>query len=178
MVILNDCGWVIKFILFRLNTSNGARTIYKMYSPRKNFCRDLTSALHLWKARGDSIILMGDFSEDLHAVNSGMSSLLHDSTLELVDVIGHQHPSAMGVPTYLCGVTRLDFALISRDLLPSVTACGYLPFHSNFRSDHHFLFLDFDTRQLFGSMTSSLAPSIYREFMSKDSNAVAKYIST
>jgi hypothetical protein len=145
-------------------------------NPRKNFRRDLTTALRLWKARGDSIILMGDFNEDLNADNAGLSSLLHDRTLELVDIIGHVHPSAMGVPTYLRGNTRLDFALISRDLLSSITACGYLPFHSNFRSDHRFLFLDFDTRQLFGSMTSSLAPSSFREFTSKDSKAVAKYI--
>jgi hypothetical protein len=145
-------------------------------APRKNFCHDLTKALLMWKTRGDSIILMGDFNEDITLPKSGMSALLHDSNLELVDIIGHTHSSAVGVPTYLRGTTRLDFALISRELIPSVNACGYLPFHSNFRSDHRFLFIDFDTSQLFGSMTSSLAPAIYRDFSSKDSKAVEKYI--
>jgi hypothetical protein len=105
-----------------------------------------------------------------------MSSVLNDSNLALVDIVGHMHPSALGIPTYLRGTTRLDFALLSRELIPSVKACGYLPFHSHFRSDHRFLFLDFDTRQLFGSMTSSLAPATYRAFSSKDSQAVAKYL--
>jgi hypothetical protein len=145
-------------------------------NPRKNFQLDLLSALRLWQARGDSIILMGDFNADLHEVTSGLSALIHDSTFGMIDIIGHMHPSAMGVPTYLRGTTRLDFALISRDLIPSVQACGYLPFHSNFRSDHRFLFLDFDTQQLFGSLTSALSPATYREFTSKDSHAVAKYI--
>jgi hypothetical protein len=143
--------------------------------PRTNFRKDLLTALRLWIARGDSIILMGDFNEDLTAINSGLSCLLHDCTLGLVDIIGHMHPSAQRVPTYFRGSTRLDFALISRDLIPSVKACGYLPFHSNFHSDHRFLFLDFATHTLFGSMTS-LAPATFREFSSKDSLAVEKYI--
>jgi hypothetical protein len=145
-------------------------------NPRSNFKKDLMTALQIWKARGDSIVLMGDFNEDLTEVNSGMSSILHDCTLELVDIIGQMHPSALGVPTYLRGTTRLDFALISRDLIPSVKACGYLPFYNNFQSDHRFLFLDFDTKLLFGSMTSALASATYQEFTSKDSHAVDKYI--
>ena len=34
-------------------------------NPRYNFRRDLISALRQWKAQGDSIILMGDFNEDI-----------------------------------------------------------------------------------------------------------------
>jgi hypothetical protein len=60
-------------------------------NPRKNFLHDLAKALHVWKTRGDSIILMGDFNEDITSPNSGMSSILHDSSLDLVDIIGQLH---------------------------------------------------------------------------------------
>ena len=120
-------------------------------NPRKNFRRDLTSALHVWHARGDSIILLGDFNEDLQAENAGLSSLLHNSTLELVDVIGQMHPSALGVPTYLRGTTRLDFALISRDLILSVTHVATFPF-----------IVTFDPITAFSSWTSTLANCLGR----------------
>lgn len=145
-------------------------------NPRYNFRRDLISALRQWKAQGDSIILMGDFNEDITELNSALSRLLQDGELGLVDIIGQVHPAALGVPTYLRGTTRLDFALISRDLISSVKSCGYLPFNSNFRSDHRFLFIDFDTQSLFGSVTSALSPNTFRELSSKDSKAVNKYI--
>eukprot|EP00980_Cylindrotheca_fusiformis_P020372 scaffold7403_cov122-Cylindrotheca_fusiformis.AAC.2 len=42
------------------------------------------------------------------------------------------------------------------DLIPAaVRKCGYLPYHSHFRSDHRFAFIDFDNDILFGSGDAS-----------------------
>jgi hypothetical protein len=94
-----------------------------------------------------------------------------------MDIIGHCHPCAKALPTYIRGTKRLDYALITPELAPAITWCGCLPFQSHFRSDHQFLFLDFDTTALFGSPTVAMPlPSSLREFSSKDTTLVVKYM--
>ena len=93
-----------------------------------------------------------------------------------MDIIGHRHPSTKSLPTYIRGTKRLDYAIITPELESAVNRCGYLPFHSHFRSDHRFLYLDFDTTVLFGSPTVSMPLHTLREFSSKDTTLVVKYL--
>jgi hypothetical protein len=62
------------------------------------------------------------------------------------------------------------------NILPSVTAVGYEPFHYRSTSDHRGLFLDLDVTKLFGNATVALAAQPYRAIRSKDMKSNTKYI--
>eukprot|EP00980_Cylindrotheca_fusiformis_P031495 scaffold26462_cov166-Cylindrotheca_fusiformis.AAC.1 len=119
---------------------------------------------------------MGDFNEDIGETNSNLHQLLQDANLQLIDIIARNHPHTQHLPTYIRGSTRLDFVLLSSDLIPAVKSCGYLPYHSHFRTDHRFAFVDFDKAELLGTATSKLASHTFREFTSKDPKMVEKYL--
>ena len=144
--------------------------------PRSRFRRDLLRLLKGWRLAGDSIILLGDFNDDILQPNSPLQALFQDRDLQFMDILGHRHPSTKSLPTYIRGIKRLDYALITPELEPAVVKCGYLPFHSHFRSDHRFLYIDFDTAVLFGSPTVALPLHSLREFSTKDTTLVVKYL--
>eukprot|EP00980_Cylindrotheca_fusiformis_P020498 scaffold7555_cov72-Cylindrotheca_fusiformis.AAC.3 len=144
--------------------------------PRLRFKADLLKFLRGLRLAGESLILMGNFNEDITDLHSNLQQLFQDPTLELIDVIGRSHPQTRKLSTYIRGTTRLDFVLISRDLLPAVRQCGYLPYHSHFRTDHRFAFVDFDLKTLFGSASTKLASHAFREFSSKDPKRVEQYL--
>jgi phage-related protein len=58
--------------------------------------------------------------------------------------------------------------LCSAALLPAVTSCGILPFKVLSSSDHRSVFVDFDTKLLFGSLPLELASSKTPQFHSRD----------
>eukprot|EP00980_Cylindrotheca_fusiformis_P017822 scaffold5640_cov132-Cylindrotheca_fusiformis.AAC.1 len=144
--------------------------------PRIRFRTDLLRFLRACRRAGESLILMGDFNEDIGSGDSKLQCLFQDQDLRLIDIIGRCHPSTQQLPTYIRGSKRLDFVLITSDLIPAVRKCGYLPYHSHFRSDHRFAFIDFDNDILFGSGDATLAGFLSRELSSKDSHTVAKYL--
>eukprot|EP00980_Cylindrotheca_fusiformis_P016561 scaffold4965_cov87-Cylindrotheca_fusiformis.AAC.3 len=88
--------------------------------PRLRFRMDLIRFLHELKRSGESIILMGDFNEDIGDSRSKLQRLFQDERLKLVDIVGRQHPSTLSLPTYIRGTKRLDFILLTEDLIPAV----------------------------------------------------------
>jgi hypothetical protein len=144
--------------------------------PRSCFRRDLLRLLKRWRSGGESIILLGDFNDEILQANSPLQAMFQDNDLQFLDIIGQRHPSTKLLPTYIRGTKRLDYALITPELEPAVKRCGYLPFQSHFRSDHRFLFIDFNTTVLFGSSTMSLPHPSVREFTTKDTTLVVKYL--
>eukprot|EP00980_Cylindrotheca_fusiformis_P016915 scaffold5139_cov100-Cylindrotheca_fusiformis.AAC.1 len=144
--------------------------------PRIRFHNDLVNFLRRLRRKGESIVLMGDFNDDICSGSSPMQRLFQDRDLQFVDIIGRCHPHTQSLSTYIRGTKRLDFILITQDLVPAVRHCGYLPFHSHFRTDHRFAFIDFQTATLFGNLHTKLAPNSLRDFTSKDPKQVQKYL--
>eukprot|EP00980_Cylindrotheca_fusiformis_P014992 scaffold4112_cov60-Cylindrotheca_fusiformis.AAC.10 len=146
--------------------------------PQLRFRHDLLRLLLEFRRKGDSIILMGDFNEDIGDHASQLQRLFQDDRLQLIDIIGQRHPTTLNLPTYIRGSKRgLDFILVSSELVPAVRRCGYLPFHSHFRSDHRFAFIDFDHHLLFGTTDPQLASPMFRDcckirILSLDSNTL------
>jgi hypothetical protein len=66
------------------------------------------------------------------------------------------------------GHRQLDYILCSAPLLSTVTACGILPFNILSPSDHRTVFVDFDTKLLFGSLPSEVASCKDPQFKSRD----------
>ena len=143
-------------------------------NPRKHFCKDLISFLKQLRANDESVILCGDFNEVLD-MNSPLIQLCTDPSLQMVDILSSLHPTTNDLPTCDRGSTRIDFALISPDLVPTIQSCGYLPFRLYINSDHRFFFLDLSTDALFGD-PSKLATSPSRDIRAKDPKAVSTYL--
>jgi exonuclease III len=74
----------------------------------------------------------------------------------LVDVLDTLHPEHSHIPSYARSSNRLDYALMSQDLLTSVDHAGLNHYHEFYPSDHRPLFVGLNSR-LFGPLPS-LAP--------------------
>jgi exonuclease III len=142
--------------------------------PRKHFQNDLHQFLGTSQSNGESIIFVGNLNENLDIGTSSTAHLCESHGL--VDIFAARHPDIEEFCTYIRGTKRIDYYLISQDILPSVTAVGYAPFHYRSTSDHQGLFLDLDVTKLFGNATVALAAQLYRAIHSKDMKSDTKYI--
>jgi hypothetical protein len=80
--------------------------------------------------------------------------------------------------TFNCGHRRLDYILCSVPLLPTGTACGILPFNMLSSSDQCTVFVDFNTKLLFGSLGSELASCKDPQFKSRDYKNSELYVNS
>lgn len=143
-------------------------------NPRKHFCADILSFVRALRANDESVILCGDFNEVL-TLDSELVRLCTDPSIQLVDIFSNLHPQTDVLPTFERGSTRIDFALISPDLVPAIARCGYMPFRLYVESDHRFLFLDLSTEIFLGD-PSTLASLPTRNIRAKDPRAVTSYL--
>jgi hypothetical protein len=146
----------------------------KLPNPRRQFQHDLRKFLRQCQANSESIILVGDFNENLDINTSGTAKLCEEH--ELVDIFAARHPDIEEFSTYIRGTKRIDYYLVSSDIIPAVTAVGYEPYHYRTTSDHRGLFLDLDVGTLFGNATTALAAQPFRDLRSKDLQSNTTYI--
>ena len=118
-------------------------------SPRNTFARDFSHLLGKLIGNKHSVLVLGDFNEDIHHHQSTIAHALQAH--HLVDIHQHRHPQNKPPATYIRGTRCIDYALCTRDILPAVTQSGYLPFNEHLPSDHRALFIDLDTNILFGN---------------------------
>ena len=135
-------------------------------SPRKAFMRDLKNSIRTAQEEGDSIILCGDFNETMLEANSGIATLAEECNL--VDLFSVRLGDAQTPTTYQRGRKRLDFVLMSSDLLQTVKAAGYDPFGYRIVSDHRGYFIDLDANGFCGSTPAQLVSNQQRDFHSTD----------
>jgi hypothetical protein len=141
--------------------------------PRKYFYRDLNEFIRLCKTRNESTILVGDFNEPMNERSSmARISMNHG----LVDILFQRNPQLPEPATYARGSNRIDYCLVSPDLVDAVQSCGYEPFQMRIQSDHRGLFIDFYTHLLFGNDTQPLGPAAFRDFTAKCPTDNSKYI--
>jgi exonuclease III len=92
-------------------------------NPRYNFKHDLTKFIKHQQRRGTQVNLLGDFNEHVDSHKAAIHHIRNQCTL--IDIWKRQHPSSDEPNTYLCGRTRIDYALISPALETAITAVGY-----------------------------------------------------
>lgn len=141
-------------------------------NPRINHFSDLSEAVKADVDAGHSLILGGDFNEDIANGTKGMSRLVQDC--KLVDPIFYSH-GIRNFNTYIRGSKTIDYIFVSEDLLDAVKACGYQPYNDMIISDHRACFVDFDTKLLFGSETQKLPKPSGRGLCSKKKHQVTTY---
>jgi hypothetical protein len=145
----------------------------KKANPRKYFHRDLTELIRITKSRNELIILVGDFNEPMTEQSSTARIAAKHS---LVNIMFQQNSHAPEANTYSRGSTRINYALISPDLLATVKSCGYEQFHKRIKSDHQGMFIDFDTELFFGNDTHQMSAMAHRDFTAKNPENNTKYI--
>jgi hypothetical protein len=148
--------------------------------PRKQFIVDLQAWLEHKNKAGCFIILALDANEGLgedtgtyhpleYTLEKPIATRGHDGTLQtlvrtcgLCDPLTTQHTEFPPPPTYRRGKERIDYIFVSFDLLPVVIRSGILNYDQHFIADHRPCYLDFDSKQLFGSDTPTIAPAQFR----------------
>ena len=93
-----------------------------------------------------------------------------------IDLFTYAHPHLPAPATYARGRTRLDYVLVTRRVLESVTASGFEPFGHRFPTDHRSYFVDFDDRILFGGTTQQLASYARRGLRANNLKQVTQYL--
>jgi hypothetical protein len=141
--------------------------------PRAQFIKDLTRQILQWQADGNEIIMMLDANEPMGIEEEGNQYLT--TTCNLTDIHAHRCPNISNMATYARGSKRIDFILISKNLVNKVTGAGFLPFFQGIESDHRGAFVDFDEKQLFHGKTPVLYTHAARRLTSKLPRAVKPY---
>ena len=143
-------------------------------TPREAFICELQAFVHQAQNNGELILLVGDFNETMSAPNSGMDRIA--TSCGLIDLFSVKLGSSNIPATYQRGTTRIDYALLSPDLMTHVRAAGYEPFGYRVPSDHRGMFIDFDTETLFNQLPTEMPSSSLRDFMSTTPDVVRKYV--
>jgi hypothetical protein len=115
--------------------------------PQVQAVHDLSVELTAHTTAKRSLCIVGDFNDSLGEDPSLMAHICY--THNLLDILDHQHPDAAHIPSYARSANRLDYAILSRNLVNFVTTSGLNHYHAFYPSDHHPLFVGFDDT-LFG----------------------------
>lgn len=118
-------------------------------NPKQSILYDLTSFLASWKETNinHSIIIMTDSNKDVKA-NGPFKQFI--SSNQLADAVQHNNPLHAQRPTYIRSKNRIDYILISEDLVPSITTAGHYDFHHLIQNtDHCGIYMSLKTAELF-----------------------------
>jgi hypothetical protein len=145
----------------------------KVPDPRKRFIIDLEKRVSKAIGEKQGVIVMLDANESLQHFNNDFTKWVRNSGL--IDIHVHRHGTEDEPATYTRGKTRIDYILISPDLVEFVSAAGILPFKTFTKSDHRALFMDIDLDRYLGGRPSDAALATRRGLASNDPRAVRKY---
>jgi hypothetical protein len=77
---------------------------------------------------------MMDANEAMGKDKNGVSTVASDC--DLIDVHTARHNEAATIATYARGTKKIDYMLITPELLPLVVKSGMLPFYTGIHTDH------------------------------------------
>jgi hypothetical protein len=110
--------------------------------PEECFYRDLGKYIQKLRSDKTSIIIMMDANDSMIRPSSKFTKWVKEH--ELMDPHTYLHGTEGQPPTYIGGSTRIDYFLVSPDLIPYVSGAGIIPFNGYYESDHRALFIDVD----------------------------------
>ena len=111
-------------------------------TPLKAFDEDLSKHLAQLHAKGDIIILAGDFNCTVH--DSRIRKI--QEKFSLTKIMAFTNPNT--TPTSENGTKTIDHILVSTPLLGVITKAEYIRFKYGVYSDYRTLVLDLDTQAL------------------------------
>jgi hypothetical protein len=119
-------------------------------SPEDCFYIDLGNLILKLRSETTSIILMMDANDSMQRPSSKLTKWIKQH--ELLDPHTYLHGTEDQPPTYIGGSTRIDFMLVSSDIIPYVSKAGIIPFNGYYESDHRALFIDVDLPRILKGM--------------------------
>ena len=140
---------------------------------RRHHRDDLTKFVKECTDKGEAICMGGDFNEEIGLEATGMTTLCRD--FDMIDIVLEQH-GRTDFATWSRGMKILDYMLISKSLLPAVTASGYEPFFIRILGDHRGVYIDFDSKILLGDDHIPAAKWEQRDVVSTRVHQIAPYI--
>jgi exonuclease III len=119
--------------------------------PRTAFINNLTKFIKDLQTTKHEIIVGGDWNETLEDRRSRLLKLATNCNLTHPWLL--RHPDIPDFKTQDQGSRRINSVLVSHRLASCIQGIGYAPFKYITNSDHRPLFIDFDTKALFGDET-------------------------
>jgi hypothetical protein len=152
----------------------------KVPHPHRQCMLDLKAWIASLQQNGSLIIFMMDNNEDV-LQHQGLYSPLeytqskiiraanHNGSLatlllscNLVDTLAHQHTPPFPA-TYIRGKKRVDYILISAELVPAIQRTDVLPFRQLCLGDHRACYIEMDASVLFGLSTCAIvSPTLHK----------------
>lgn len=149
----------------------------KAPNPKKECLVDLLEFISQWNKHhhSSSIIVMLDSNEDVKD-NGQFQDFIHKT--QLVDVVKVKNPiHAATRPTYNRSKNRLDYILVSQDLLSSIVQAGHHDFHELIQStDHRGVYMSIKTEALFDSAEIDPTHLAHRRLQLHRRDVVNSYI--
>jgi hypothetical protein len=119
-------------------------------TPEEEFYIDLGNYIQRLRQEGTSVILMMDANDSMQRHSSKLTKWVKQH--ELIDPHTYLHGTADQPPTYIGGSTRIDYFLVSPDLIPYVSQAGIIPFNGYYESNHRALFINIDLSRVLKGM--------------------------
>jgi hypothetical protein len=157
---------------YSLLTQEGRNNPHRV---RDHHTKDLLAFIKRRQDEGDLVCVCGDFNDNIGDHNQGLTRLCNECLLQDVVFENHGHDSHV-FNTYKRGNRCIDYMLVDRQMMPAVQACGYEPFNIRIMGDRRGLYVDFLTRDLFGSDTVPLPPIALRDYCSKNIHQTVTFI--
>jgi len=147
-------------------------SIGKKNCPRLQFRMDLIRQINEWKSKGELIIILMDFNEDLLRNGPLQQALLE---CDLVDPIRqlHSNNGVIPPPTSKTGSTPIDSIFVSRPL-QHIHKGGWLKLGKGV-GDHRPLYIDIPVRVLFGEDKFKIHRHEMRRLKCDNPNLVKKF---
>ena len=139
--------------------------------PREAFMEDLKNEVEEWRGKGESIIIMEDFNEDVRKENMGKWRNDLGLCEVMLDGLGEENAPS----TYDKGTTPIDSILCSANI--GMVKAGYLPFGEG-AGDHRPLVIDIDQISVFGASASPSSKVRARRLKLNDPRIRKKYQKT
>ena len=167
--------------LYRSCINGGSRSAYaqqlrwlmkenKSRTPRAALLEDLKAEVDGWRDNGESIIIMGDFNEDVRSKHLDDWRLSMNLREVLLDGLGdNEAPS-----THERGKTPIDSIMCSANV--QIVNADYLPFGEG-AGDHRPLIIDIDEASVLGTAGTSSSKMRARKLKMNDPRVVNKYLS-
>ena len=137
--------------------------------PRTALMEDLSLQIEEWRDKGESIVVMGDFNEDVRSNN--MREWRESLGLRevLLDTVGVENAPS----TFDKGKLPIDSIMCSANI--AVTKAGYMPFGEGV-GDHRPLMIDINERSVFGNSGAPSSKLRARKLKLNDPRIIKKYL--
>jgi hypothetical protein len=112
-------------------------------------------------------------NEQLGTGEDGIASLA--TPCNFTDIHAHHHKGINNMATYARGTKRINFILVTKNLVEKTTASGFLAFYDGIELDHRGIFVDFDENKLLRDKTPTMQSHAQRILSSKCPKIVKQY---